>query len=95
MGVMADKDLTPMLEILAPIVKSVHTVKPDNPRAMVPELLAENFREKGIKATAYAEIEKGVAAAFKEATPDDVICALGSFYMYGDIAAAVKKLTSD
>ena len=95
MGVMADKDLTPMLEILAPVVKSVHTVKPDNPRAMEPELLAEKLREKGIKATAYAEIEKGVAAAFKEATPDDVICALGSFYMYGDIAAAVKKLISD
>lgn len=95
MGVMADKDLTPMLEILAPVVKSVHTVKPDNPRAMEPELLANKFREKGIKATAYDEIEKGVAAAFSEATPDDIICALGSFYMYGDIAAAVKKLISD
>jgi len=95
MGVMADKDLTPMLEILAPVVKSVHTVKPNNPRAMEPELLADKFRDKGIKAVSHNEIEKGVAAAFSEATPDDIICALGSFYMYADIADAVKKLTSD
>ena len=95
MGVMADKDVSPMLDILTPLVKSAYTVKPNNPRAMDPELLAEKFRERGIAATAYNEIERGVACAFNDARPDDVICALGSFYMYSDIADAVKKLTCE
>ena len=46
-------------------------------------------------ATAYNDIERGVACAFNDARPDDVICALGSFYMYNDIADAVKKLTCE
>lgn len=95
MGVMADKDVSPMLDILTPLVKSAYTVKPNNPRAMDPELLAEKFRERGIAATAYNDIERGVACAFNDARPDDVICALGSFYMYNDIADAVKKLTCE
>ena len=94
MGVMGDKDVSPMLDILAPLVKSAYTVKPNNPRAMDPEVLAEYFRNRGIRATACNEIEQGVAAALKEANADDIICALGSFYMYGDIAAAVDKLSN-
>lgn len=91
MGVMADKDVSPMLDILAPLVKSAYTVKPNNPRAMEPEQLAAHFRTRGIPAIACDEIQKGVAAAFSEANADDVICALGSFYMYADIAEAVKN----
>ena len=91
MGVMADKDVSPMLDILAPLVKSAYTVKPNNPRAMEPEQLAAHFRTRGIPAIACDEIQKGVAAAFSEANTDDVICALGSFYMYADIAEAVKN----
>ena len=94
MGVMGDKDVSPMLDILAPLVKSAYTVKPNNPRAMDPEVLAEYFRNRGIRATACNEIEQGVASALKEANADDIICALGSFYMYGDIAAAVDKLSN-
>ena len=32
----------------------------------------------------------GVRAALASAAQDDVICAVGSFYMYGDIADAVE-----
>lgn len=92
MGVMADKDVDAMLDIVLPVVKSVHTVRPANPRSMDPELLAEIIRSKGVAAASHGQIQEGVSAAFAEASQSDVICSLGSFYMYADIADAVKKI---
>ena len=92
MGIMADKDTNPMLEILLPFVKQAYTVRPDNPRAMNPQLLAEKIRSRGVPAEACESVEDGVKAAFTHASKDDIICAVGSFYMYGDIADAVDKI---
>lgn len=92
LGVMADKDTSKMFEILAPLIKSAHTVEPPNPRAMKPRELADRLSVLGINATAHSEIFDGVKAAFDEANEDDIICALGSFYMYADILDAVKKI---
>lgn len=100
-GVMADKDVGSILDILLPHVKRVYTVRPDNPRAMDPALLAEKinnwFENTGAGSHASVAIacgtpSEGVRAAYAEADKDDVICALGSFYMYADIADAVRKL---
>lgn len=67
MGIMADKDTNPMLEILLPFVKQAYTVRPDNPRAMNPQLLAEKIRSRGVPAEACESVEDGVKAAFTHA----------------------------
>lgn len=91
-GVMADKDVDSILDILLPHVKRVYTVRPDNPRAMDPALLADKINTHKSIAIPCGAPGDGVRAAYAEADKDDVICALGSFYMYADIADAVRKL---
>lgn len=92
MGIMADKDVDAMLDLLLPLVKEAYAVRPDNPRAMDPTLLADKIRSRGIPAQAYAHVEDGVRAAYARASEDDILCAVGSFYMYGEVADAVGKL---
>ena len=92
MGIMADKDVEAMLDLLLPLVKEAYAVRPDNPRAMDPTLLADKIRSRGIPAQAYEHVEDGVQAAYARASEDDILCAVGSFYMYGEVADAVEKL---
>ncbi|MFR1519344.1 MAG: glutamate ligase domain-containing protein, partial [Clostridia bacterium] len=92
LGIMADKDVDAMLESLLPLVQKAYTVRPENPRAMDPGLLADKIASRGVPAQACASVEDGVRAAFAHASKDDIICAIGSFYMYGDIADAVEKI---
>lgn len=86
-GVMADKDVENILGIVAPMAERFYAVKPNNPRAMAAETLCERIRALGAKAEACGSVEEGVARALKEADADDVICALGSLYMSGDVRA--------
>lgn len=92
LGIMADKDVDAMLGSLLPLVQKAYTVRPENPRAMDPGLLADKIASRGVPAQACASVEDGVRAAFAHASKDDIICAIGSFYMYGDIADAVEKI---
>ena len=65
-------------------------MRPDNPRALAPEVLADKIRSRGVPAECCQTPGDGVRAALASAAQDDVICAVGSFYMYGDIADAVE-----
>lgn len=91
MGVMADKDVEQMLDIILPYAKQVFAVTPANPRALPAQDLAEKISTRGISAEAYEKVEDGVRAAISAAAPDDVICSLGSLYMYGDVADAIEQ----
>ncbi len=92
MGVMADKDTDTMLDTLLPFVQRAYAVRPDNPRSLDPRLLADKINARGVPAQACESVESGVKAAFSGASEDDIICAVGSFYMYGDIADAVERI---
>lgn len=85
MGVMADKEVSKMLEILLPIAADFVTVSPDNPRAMKADELAELINNKGVRAEAAASVGEGVRLAISRASEDDVVCAIGSLYMYRDV----------
>jgi len=91
MGVMADKDHKKMIEMLAPLAKTVLTVSPANDRSLDAKEGAAEFEDCGVRACPYTCLEEGVKAAVKlaiqEITP--LLC-LGSLYMYGDVKQAVK-----
>ena len=92
MGVMADKAHGEMTESLAPLFKSVHTVRPANPRAMSPEALAEEFASYGVTVHPHETLEEGVFAAMREADVTGVpLMALGSLYMYADVTREVTS----
>lgn len=86
-GVMADKDVESILGIVVPMAAKFFTVKPNNPRAMDAEQLAQRICALGAAAQACGSVQDGVARALETAGQDDVICALGSLYMSGDVRA--------
>ena len=90
-GVMADKDYPDMLDQILPMAKEVLCVTPDNPRALQAEELAKIIEEKGVHAIANETIGNAVDLAFERAAKDDVIVALGSLYMIGDVKKYKKS----
>jgi len=89
LGIMADKDIPQMLELLGPLAREFVTVTPNNPRAISAESLAAMLRERGYEATSCASIAEGIQTAIARAGADGVVCALGSLYMLGDVRAAL------
>ena len=91
MGVMADKDHGDMIRHLLPHAKRFITVRPDSPRAMTAEALADEIRSLGGQADPAGTVLDGVHKMLREAGPDDVLLAIGSLYMAGDVRAAMGK----
>jgi dihydrofolate synthase/folylpolyglutamate synthase len=91
-GVMRDKDVDDMMEVIAPLAERFITVRPDNPRAMQAEDLRDRVKKFGKPAEACATIPEGVARAVEYAGKDGLVCALGSLYFSGDVRAAVSLL---
>lgn len=85
MGMMADKDVEESIAIIAPLAKTVFTVRPDNPRAMSPKELADRIRATGISAEPCDSVKEGVHRAVEAAGKDGTVVALGSLYMSGDV----------
>lgn len=86
-GVMADKDVESILGLIVPLADRFFTVRPDNPRAMSAEELAERIGAMGAKATACGSVADGVERAIQAEGPDGVAVALGSLYMSGEVRA--------
>lgn len=83
-GVMADKDYDGILDIILPHAKELIAVTPDNPRALPARELAAHVARKGFSAVrACEDAISGMELILKTAGEEDVICALGSFYMVG------------
>jgi len=90
-GVMADKDVESILGLIVPIAEQFFTVRPNNPRAMKAEVLAERIQAMGGKAVPCASVADGVKRALEAEGPEGVACALGSLYMSGDVREYFKE----
>lgn len=88
LGVMADKDVDSMLDILTPLASQCFTVTAPNPRALSGQALAEKLRERGCPAECCASIPEAVAAAQGAAGYEGHVCALGTLYFSGDVRRA-------
>ena len=91
MGVMADKDHGDMIRQLLPQTKRFITVRPDSPRAMSAEALADEIRSLGGEAEPVETVQSGVQKMLAGAQPEDVLLAIGSLYMSGDVRAAMGR----
>lgn len=91
-GMMADKDTDHMLSEMASIAKSFVCIRPDSPRAMQPQQLAEQLTGRfGLPACACGSVREGIAQAIRQAGSDGVVCALGSLYLAGEIRTAFGR----
>jgi len=84
-GVMADKDVESILGLLVPMAKRFYTVRPQNPRAMKADILAERIAALGVEAIPCESVADGVAQAIAFAGEEGVVCAVGSLYMSGEV----------
>ncbi len=93
-GVMADKDHAHMVEQLSSLVSEVFTVRPDNPRALSAEDLAQQFRKHHITAHPKDTMADAVqaATACAKATHTALVC-LGSLYMYEELTDALDTIS--
>ena len=93
-GVMADKDYEYMAKRIAEISDRVFCLTPDNPRALGAEKYARVFEQLGVSATAHESVDDAVRSALEWAKSNNrAIVALGSLYMYGEVAQSVEKHT--
>ena len=87
LGVLADKDVEEMLDLLVPLTEMAFVIRPDSPRALSAEALCEKLCRRGVEATACDTVDVAVAAAASTGKP---VCALGSLYMSGAVKAAIS-----
>lgn len=92
MGVVADKDVSGMLEAILPTLDLVVVTEPDNPRALDAKLLAEKMETLevspiGIEKDIQKAVEKGLAVAEKE----DIVLCFGSLYLVGRVRTLFRR----
>ncbi len=84
-GVLADKDWSAMVDILAPLANAFVVVPPNSPRALRPQLLCEALGKYGKHAIARDSVADGVRTALNLSGANGMVCATGSLYMIGQI----------
>ncbi|MCL2629033.1 MAG: bifunctional folylpolyglutamate synthase/dihydrofolate synthase [Oscillospiraceae bacterium] len=90
-GVMADKDIDAMMLHIVSLAQAFITVAPDLSRAMPSEKLAEKLRHFEVPVIDCRDIGKGVRKALDMAQENDVICAIGSFFLHAPAKEAYEK----
>ena len=91
MGVMADKDYSQMCGTLAPLVKKVFAVRPNNPRSLQADALAKLFPN----GQAYPTVKDGLAADLAESKQEGIpLVCLGSLYLYPEVRKALFEILS-
>ncbi len=92
-GILGDKDVSGVLDVLMPLVDRVICTEPANPRKMDAEKLAKMVSDYGL----HADIEKNLKAAFDLALslekddPNRMILCFGSLYLIGQLRGIILK----
>lgn len=89
-GILEDKDIESVLEILIPKFDKVITTTPDNPRAINCEKLKEKISKYMNNVVAKPQIEAAVKYTLENASKDDIIISAGSLYMIGAVRTLVN-----
>ena len=90
-GVLKDKDYRFIGGELARIASRVHTITPDNKRALSAGEFAEIIREAGTDAVAHNSIGEALGAAINNAQTSGVpLLCLGSLYTYSEVINYLK-----
>lgn len=84
LGVSLHKDVKGMGEHLCPIADKIILTKVDNPRAMSPEAIREELIEFRDDFIITQNARSAIEIAKSMATPLDLICITGSFYLAGE-----------
>jgi dihydrofolate synthase / folylpolyglutamate synthase len=93
LGMLADKDIAGVAEILATEADLVIATRPTSPRAAPPEQVASECAKLGIETLTAATVRGAFAQAMEQAGEHDCILVTGSFYTVAEARAAVLGLS--
>lgn len=91
MGMLEDKDIKSVLDILIPRFNKIITTTPDNPRAIDANLLEEKIKPYNKEVICKPNIDDAVNYALENVKSDEVIVSAGSLYMIGAVRTLVKN----
>jgi len=92
LGISADKDIDGILALLVPRAAVVVATRSNSPRACAPDELLRRVRAVGqVEAVACESPAQALALAREHARPGDLVCVTGSFYLAGDVLAALAS----
>ncbi|UOW68179.1 bifunctional folylpolyglutamate synthase/dihydrofolate synthase [Paraclostridium bifermentans] len=88
-GMLEDKDIESVLDLLIPKFNRVITTTPDNPRAIDANKLKEKIERYNIEVTCKPNIKEAVGYALEISNKDDIIISAGSLYMIGNVRTII------
>jgi dihydrofolate synthase/folylpolyglutamate synthase len=86
-GIMKDKDIQPMLHLLAPLADHVILTKPHTDRAAPPSVLKKALGENGKKAEIAEDFKEAIKRGLLLTQGEDLLCITGSLYTVGEARA--------
>lgn len=90
-GMLGDKNIDGMLDILTENAKLFYTLRPESKRACEAEALSERIRQRGYECITCDNVPAAIEGALRNAAVYDVICCLGSLYLAGTIREYVRN----
>lgn len=90
-GMMADKDSAAALETVGPLFAKIVAVRPDNPRSLEADRLAETAARFCPQALAAGSCEEALKLAMEGLGPEDALVVCGSFYLAGEIRSLLLE----
>ncbi len=90
-GILDDKPYKAMLKDLLPYCKKVILTRPKIDRALAPEKLYEIAAQMMSDIHIIPDIDKAIAYAVENASPEDAICIAGSLYVVGEAKEFFEK----
>lgn len=93
-GMLADKERQKVMETLGPLAHTVIVTKPNNPRALEWQGMAEVARNYTTNVYIEEKIEDAVETGINLLGQDDLLCITGSIYMVADARAYIMSKKS-
>lgn len=90
-GILGDKQVDEMIDVITKGAKEVIVTEPHNYRAESSSVLYEKIREKGIECFDIESYEEAYEKALSLAENDDLILVCGSLYMIGDMRKVIRN----
>ncbi|MFN7944855.1 MAG: folylpolyglutamate synthase/dihydrofolate synthase family protein [Blastocatellia bacterium] len=93
-GLMSDKALTEIAEILFPAAHTIIATRISNPRATDPRLIAQVIADGGWQAVTTESAAEALSIARQITPTDGLICVCGSLYLIGEMKRELNRLFS-
>lgn len=88
MGILDNRPVEDMISALSPLMKRLYATSSRYKGSAPPDRLVRAARQSGVPVEAVEGAVNALKAAWRNAGPDDVICACGSLYFIGEIRPA-------